>query len=407
MDKVQMKPGTVIGNVNVLDITRATEDTLSAIQKIGSVNILIYSRETAHFVPLLSLGNLNAMVEVQTTPRVTVGNLVISKESVREGIEPASYVAVGNVMVEPDVSAADFEKIVESLAVVGQLVYPSTVAGVLHSRLMQLVGNSVAYPANGRVMKASVNLDEGFLAALEEGTELVVLGSLRVPQVLPAELLERKIASLYVLGSVRCPEENQAAIRARLTGGIERMVVIPSGHMLVEKDLVLDKATLDALPGSKLFCLAGVQIGSDVGEDQLDARLERLVANDLVLCPKALSGVLSHKCNLLETKAVFYEETLWLINGEEHLVASRFEYLEGKATLVVNGELTIDTEVEPKMLAERLVSVHNFGEIVCSTAQRGALDARMGLNEGEIQDSAAIEEPWGENTIGNVNHLVL
>jgi hypothetical protein len=407
MDAEQLKAGTVIGNVNVLDLTRATEESIAAIREIGNVNVLLYSRATAPLVPRLAVGNLNVSVEMEGTPKVTIGHLVIGKEPEREGAEPVDHVVVGQVLVEPDVTSADLEMRLRSLVVVGQAIYPESVRGTLQAKTAQIVGQSMAYPATGRLLKGSVTLDEGLLAGLADGTELVVLGSLRVPRVLPPELLERRIARLHVTGSVRCPEENAAAIRARLSDGSGRMVVVPAGYVLVEKPLVLDAVLLEVLPGSKLYCLAGVQIGADVDAARLDACLEGLVARELLLCPAGLRGVLARKCSLLETQVVFYEGTLWLVSGEERLTSSRFTYLEGKATLVVEGELGIDAEVEPRVLAERLAVVHNLGSIRCTPEQRAALEARMGLKEGEIADSTAAEEVEGERALGNINYLAL
>jgi hypothetical protein len=407
MDAEQLKAGTVIGNVNVLDLTRATEASIAAIREIGNVNVLVYSRATAPLVPRLAVRNVNVSVQMEGTPKVTIGHLVIGKEPGREGAGPVDHVVVGQVLVEPDVTSADLEMRLRSLVVVGQAIYPESVRGTLQAKTAQIVGQSMAYPATGRLMKGSVTLDEGLLAGLEEGTELVVLGSLRVPQVLPAQALERKIARLHVTGSVRCPEENAAAIRARLSDGSGRMVVVPAGYVVVEKPLVLDAALLESLPGSRLYCLAGVQIEADVEAARLDACLEGLVAREMVLCPAGLRGVLAHKCDLLQTQVVFYEGTLWLVSGAERLAPSRFTYLEGKATLVVEGKLTIDAEVEPRVLAERLAKVHNMGLIVCTKEQRGALEARLGLKEGEITDGAEPEEAEGEKEIGNVNYLVL
>jgi hypothetical protein len=97
-----------------------------------------------------------------------------------------------------------------------------------------------------------------------------------------------------------------------------------------------------------------------------------------------------------------------LVDGEEELSASRFEYLTRKATLVVTGALAIDPDVEPKMLADRLAKVHNQGVITCTPAQKGAIQARLGLNEGELKAAAEKGEPeGGTRHVGNVNHLVL
>jgi hypothetical protein len=148
-----------------------------------------------------------------------------------------------------------------------------------------------------------------------------------------------------------------------------------------------------------------VQIGEDVTAEGLDNALEKLIVKDILICPAGLRGVVGRKCNLLETQAIFYMGELWLVESEMTLLASRFNYLAGKATLVVQGELTIAPEVEPKLLADRLEKVHNFGEISCTQEQMGALQARLGINEGEFIDTEAIEEEVG--TIGNVAYLKL
>ena len=69
-------------------------------------------------------------------------------------------------------------------------------------------------------------------------------------------------------------------------------------------------------------------------------------------------------------------------------------------------ELTIEDDIEPKILAERLHKVHNLGAILCTPAQMGALEARMGLNEGELVDSTQ-EQEKEEEGIANVGHLAL
>ena len=107
MDDIQIKPGTVIGNVNVLDLTKATERSVTAIRKIGNVNILVYSKETAPLVPRLTIDNLNVSVEVPAAPKITIGQTVISRESTQGESEPLHHVVVGQMMIEPEVTGAD------------------------------------------------------------------------------------------------------------------------------------------------------------------------------------------------------------------------------------------------------------------------------------------------------------
>jgi hypothetical protein len=404
MNNKEIKPGTIIGNVNILDLTKATEQTIASIRRIRNVNVLLYSKENAHLIPKLAIDNMNTSVQLENTPKITTGQLVISKESVQEVNEPLDHVVIGQMLIEPDVISADIERMFASLVMVGQLMCPEPAMAALKAKAKQMVGQQVSYPADARLITGGVTLNEILLSGLEDNTVLMVVGSLRVPEVLPAELFERKIKRLHVIGNARCPEENAAMIRAKLADGTGKMDVVPTGYVLVEKPLVVDNAILDVLPGKKLYCLRGVQIETGIDPARFDDRIERLISKQAVLCPEELRSVLAKKCDLLKTRAVFYEGTLWLISGEEKLSTSRFEYLEGKATLVVQGMLKIDDDVEPRILAERLDKVYNFGMIECTKEQRGALESKLGVNEGMISDSAGDKD---ENTIGNVNLLTL
>ena len=132
----------------------------------------------------------------------------------------------------------------------------------------------------------------------------------------------------------------------------------------------------------------------------------------MVIGPAALKSVIYRKCNVLETQVAFYEGELWLIEDEHTLRSSRFEYLEGKATLVVLGELTMAPDVDPKVLGERLATVHNLGKITCTPEQMGVIEARLGLSDGQLVDStpteAASEDTEKEDMgIGNVGYLKL
>jgi hypothetical protein len=248
-------------------------------------------------------------------------------------------------------------------------------------------------------------LDKQYLRSLDDASKLVVIGSLDLPQVLPNELLEQKIQQLRIIGGIKCHEENVSTLLARLTNPPAKLTTIPAGFQRVDRPLTLDNTLLESLPAKRLYCTTWVQVDPEVDPARLEAHLEALISEELVICPVELKSVLARKCDLLKTRAVFYEGELWLVTDEVALAASRFDYLEGKATLVVLGELTIDPEVDPGVLVSRLAKVHNLGEIRCTPEQKGAIQARLGLSEGELRDSTA-PETAGEG-MENVGYLAL
>jgi len=408
MDKTSIEPGTVIGNANVLDIRETTAETLAGIAKIGNVNILIHSRETASLIPKLNTGNINVSVEAPRDAQVVTGQVVINREYLAAQDHPPFLIVCGQVLVKPEVTAEDVKAGLAGLVVVGQILCPEPVLGAIQSKTTQLVGQSTSYPASGRLIMGSLTVDETFLKGLEDGSKLVVLGSLRLPEVLPNELIEQKIAQIHVNGGIRVHQANAELVQARLANGSRKVTIIPEGYALVSQPLVLDDTVIAALPSPNLYCLERVEVDREASPDLLEERVQQLIVRDLLLCPAALKGIMSRKCNLLETRAIFYEGDLWLVDGSDQLSASRFEYLDGKATLVVTGALSIDHDLEPGVLASRLAKVHNMGAIRCTPQQKGAIQARLGMNEGAIGAGEEEEEPAeGTRYLGNVNRLVL
>jgi hypothetical protein len=145
---------------------------------------------------------------------------------------------------------------------------------------------------------------------------------------------------------------------------------------------------LETLSARKLYCTGMVHFAGDVTAEALDRSIEALVANRFLLAPSHLRKTLAQKCDLLTTQAIFYEGTLWLIEGEVTLDRARFDVLEGQATLVVFGVVRLESNLDPKLLTSRLHRVYNLGEIAANRAQLATLQAMTGRNEGEWVDSS-------------------
>ena len=123
---------------------------------------------------------------------------------------------------------------------------------------------------------------------------------------------------------------------------------------------------------------------------------------------------MAKKSNWFETRAIFYDGELWVVDDERELPAYSFEMLEGKATLVVFGELRVDPAITPQTLSDRLDKVHNLGVIWCTPEQTEPIQARLGLRDGELEDSTVTEEPLRHakipadcELIGNSGYLAL
>ncbi|MBI1930618.1 hypothetical protein HYR99_41020 [Candidatus Poribacteria bacterium] len=417
METKEMEKGKVIGNVAVLDIRKATEESIASIRRVGNAATVLYSPETARFIPRLNMGNIANTIEVPGDAKLQMftGQTILSQDAFKHQTTPAIWMVTGQVIVNPDIPAEDIVKSPCELIVTGQLICPEPLEGAIRSKLLHFTGQIQTYTPSSRLTMGNLLLDEHYLRSLDDGSELVVLGTLNLPQVLPNDLFTQKIQRIEVTSRITCREENAEILFARLDHkkGSPKVTTIPAGFQLVEKSLILDADLLEALPSRKLYCTDRVQIDKNVDSAALDKAIEALVVKEMVICPTALKGVIARKCNFLETQVVFYEGELWLVEGEETLLASRFDYLEGVATLMITGELTIAPDVDPKVLFERLAKVHNLGEIRCTPDQMSAIRARLGLKDGELIDSTQTpteddeEEDTGEGGIGNAAYLAL
>ncbi|UCF09889.1 MAG: hypothetical protein JSW65_07480 [Candidatus Bipolaricaulota bacterium] len=404
-----MTEGKSIGNVNVLDIRKTSEEAIAQIRRIRNVNIVLYSPATASYLGRLDIGNVNASLEIPADVelKTTMGNVRLSPETVSEGGPAMFHLVMGNVIVERGAQqglSGEFLRSIAGLTVMGNVICPESVAGALEPKIKQLMGNLITYPDDATLVVGPLELTSGLLEGIDEATGFVVTGSVLAVDPLPTALMA-KIDFLQARGTILCAEENADLLRSKLRGGKGTLTIIPSGYRLRQGDLLLDAATVGSLDAARLFCTGTVTFGEDLEPEAVERGLGGVRGLGLIVCPERLKESVSPKLDLVADRAVFYEGTLWLFDKEHTLHASRFEYSEGKFTVLVTGELHIEPDVEPSVLADRFLAVHNLGEILCSPDQMGAIEARLGIQEGEIVDSKPKEKE--EFDIGNANVLTL
>ena len=402
-----------IGNVGVLDIRKATEESIASIGHIGNIGTLLYSPETAKFILRLNTGNIGESVEVPTDAKLMTGETEFSRDYFKSQKTPLSIVVMGELMVHPDIPVEDIENGLAELRVIGEILYPEHLASVMGSKLRSIMGESHVYIQCDRLITEQLILDENYLHTIDDSSVLVVLGDLKLSKVIPTELLERKIQRIQVFGEIMCCEENAQTLFARLESktGTPKMTILPAGFELVEKPLLLNADLLESLSVRKLYCTDRVVIDKNVDISMLDDGLEAIMVKDMLFCPKELKAVLSRKCDLLKTRAIFYEGKLWLVEDVDHLLASRFNYMEEKSTLVVMGVLVIDPDVEPKAIFEHFAKIHNLGVIKCNPEQMSAIQSILGISDGALRDSTKEEvkeeREEADSGISNIGHLSL
>ena len=406
--------GIVYDNIGLLDIRNADEATLREIKRIGNVGLVLHTAQNAAFVNILSIDNVGFTLAASAHCKVEMGPVRLDAEALKNQSEPLDMVIMGPVTVAGDVSPSDIERGVERLNVMGPVICPDNVATALRNKIERLMGLVQSYPAGATLVTIAetLRLDHATLAAMADGTALVVHGRLLISEVLREDLLQRKLQWLAVHGSVLCPEENAPLLRSLMPDTMGKFTLLPPEFRVIERALTIDPTFLRFSPARKWHCIERVIVDPAVTTADLDRHLDRLRCTDTILAPAALRDALAPKCDLTADRVLFYEGALWLEEGDSELTADRFAYLEGVATLVVDDTLEIHEDVSPAVLAE-LAQVHNFGTIRCNPAQMSALRARMGRNEGELVDNSTVEEERDREDedeprrVGNVGYLTL
>jgi len=401
---------TTIQNVNILDLRKTTKETFDKIKIIKNVNVLLVSHETASYLLGIPSKNVNIVVEIpadaETVP--CMSQITVNANYLAHAASRKFLIVVGRILVEPDVTPELIDEHLAGIALVGKLICPESVVGALHSKASMLTGKTITYPKDAVLVMNSLTLDDAFLNSLDDGSHVVVTGSLRVLDDVTNELVERKIKALQAHGSILCRQEHALPIKARLTN-TRRMTVIPTGHRLVEGSLTLDEMTLQTLDSEQLFCMGDIIITDNVESRALDHAVAKIMSMGAILCPARLKDVLKTKCDMLDNQIILYEGALWYVDSDRQLLAEQFDYIDGRMTMVVRGELKIASDVSPQSILDRIAKIHNLGDIDCQPEHMPAIEARLGLREGEVH-TPHVHDPADNAdgpTLGNGNIMVL
>lgn len=405
-----MDQNIVIKNVNILDLRKTTKETFDTIGFIRNANLILVSPETADYLPGIHAKNINTVAEIPPNIEIQtcMSHVTIDANYLSGFASPRFLLVMGKVIVEPDVTQELLDAKLAGLVVMGKVICPEALAGTLQSKAKLMMGGTMTYPSGSVLVANSLTLDDDYLHTLDDGTHLVATGSLRIIDHVSTELIEKKIHVLHAYGNVLCRQEHALVIKAKLAK-TKSMIVIPAGHRLIEGSLQLDALTLQTLENEKLFCMGDVVINTDVDSQAMDNAISKLGTLGIILCPVDLKDVLKAKCDMLDNRVILYEGTLWYVDDTRQLVADQFDYIDGLMTLVIRDELTIAADVSPESILKRIHKIHNLGDIACLPEHVPAIEARLGIREGDINTPSEPEAEKGDEGpyIGNANVLVL
>jgi hypothetical protein len=183
-----MSQGKSIGNVNILDLRSATEQSVADIRKIGNVNIAIVTKETAPLLQRIQTGNINLVVEIPGGVRLhqSFGRLVMGKDFFASLEEPIYILVFGQAILLPDVTIQEIGGKLAGISIFGQALVPAPLSGYLESKGSKVFGESSVYVPLSKYYLDSLTLEASQLDLMPGNTEMTVIGNCCRQDCLPA-----------------------------------------------------------------------------------------------------------------------------------------------------------------------------------------------------------------------------
>lgn len=387
-------PRSILLNCGLLDMRETTEQVVSRIRHVNTGCVLV-SSETRAYLSMFSI-NLGIPIEVpdDVEPKIVWTPEIMGNDAFTGEGKSKFIINMSNIVLEPDVTADGLERSWEEVVNLGTILFPKHVVGQVTDKVTTNMGTLTSYRPSAQLIVGDALVDEVFLVSLADGVDLVVTGDLKILEVVPNDLLDQKISTVHVRGEVVCCAENERMLRSKFDPYVKapNTTVIPEDHELVQRDLMLKAVVIRSWNGRKIYCTGNVILHEDIDEETLGTALGSLVCTGKVLCPERLGDVLSSVCDNLNSDVAFYSGALWVVDTDFTLRKSRLDFVDGTVTLYNSGDVVIEGDVEPKSLYDLLAAVYNWGSITCNPDQMSAIQARMVVNEGTLNDATECEE---------------
>ncbi|WP_227397063.1 hypothetical protein [Jeotgalibacillus aurantiacus] len=375
-----------IGNVGVINLTKATEKTVSEIESIENVGCIIYSRETAHLLSSLKSKNVGASIEINGEFQTLTGETVLSRQYLQSIADPVQLLTVGSVIFDDDIEEEDLQGKIEGLYVVGSIVSPVHLQGIIQSKVKHMTGMSETYSGEKpRTINGKHELNNAYLDSIQSSVKLTVNGKLTLAKDLSLEQLKTKIEHLTVNGLLYFHESQESAVFALSHTVNGETVKIPEGFTLLTSSQSYSARTLRRLKGAKLMTSKPIYFEKDVTREQLEQAIDQIQTTSIVVVDENLEDLLYEKTNI-EAEILSYEGQYVLIENEEQWATEEYAAYDKPVTLIVAGKLRFGEDLDISELKTTIKHIDLLGTMIADTPEiRGAVKALLRLKEGSVE----------------------
>ncbi|SDZ24266.1 hypothetical protein SAMN05421736_10876 [Evansella caseinilytica] len=400
-----------IGNVGVLNLMNATPESISRIERIENVGLIIFRKETAPLVSLLNIGNIGKSLEIPEKYSLINGKLTVDAAYLQSIREPVHLLVNGTVIIDENVEPEQLHSELLHLQINGKMYVPASLFGPA-SRLVshQSGADIITYQGTlPRTEKGDFTLTNSFLGALEAPQHLIIRGALHFSADLDMEAFNEKISKLEVSGLITIFERQEPYLYkklASLTGC--RVEKYPEGYEMLKKTLRLNSRSIRRFQNKKIYTKQPILFDADVGRDALTNAIAAIESSAIIVCHESVEDLVFERCSSLDAEVLTYEHGFVLIEGEETWSNDLFLALEKPMNFIVTGKLTLDEDVEDDVLRSKVAAFDILGELLVAEKRLvGSLQSLIRLNSGRLEEKDKNQTTASAAYLGNIGELTL
>jgi hypothetical protein len=209
------------------------------------------------------------------------------------------------------------------------------------------------------------------------------------------------IESLKINGIVLMDEGNRnglAGVKSEINGTV--MVADPDLRVIMEPDMELSRAAVEAMPaGQKIMLVGNVFFKPDVPPELIAEKFERLHVVGIILACEGVYGALLGKMERTGVSITLPDDVAEVIRsiGENAWTQDYLSRLPEGTTYVNIGVTSIPDDVPEDLVDRKIVAYHNVGQTVAAEPIVALLKSRCSTNLGQFSapEVEEAEEPEG------------
>ncbi|GIN10413.1 hypothetical protein J26TS2_02800 [Shouchella clausii] len=394
--------GMTIGNVGLLNMVNATEESIRDIEKIENVGLVLYAKETAPLLSKLNINNIGQTLETSHQARIVNGRLLIDSAFLEAMLEPCTFLVNGLVIVAKDVTIEQLKQAACQIVVNGSVYAPPALKGAVNLLLKTVSGSVETYTDHlPRIETGIVQLTNSYLEALPPSQHIIVTGKIELMPDLDMTLFSERIARLTINGKVLLYITQEQAFyeKASVVG---KVAVVPSGFQATKGTLRLNEHSIKRFNGTSLYTTQPLLLQKGVSREQLKAAFAAIHSTSYIVCHEELEDLVYERLDRFETDVLSYPTACRFIEKEDWSLED-VERLEANTTIIVDDTLTITEKIAENVLNEKIGTLDLFGTIyTADAAQKALLQSKLRTPKGIMIDQSNQSTRSGMDNIGEL-----